>query len=103
MPDGSMVGSQPSLSAYHALAFERSFVARLGWIGASVITDGLVAVAWLMAASGGGGSIAVSRDSAPRVGVEAASGLLPEVARGDEVDEDLRRRVVLLADAVVQD
>jgi len=50
-PGGSIVGSQPSFSAYQARAFARSFVARLGWMGAPVMTDGFVAVAWVMAAS----------------------------------------------------
>src|SRR5215203_745945 len=41
--------------------------------------------------------------SRPRVRVEAAPGLLAQMPRLDQVHEHLRRRVVLRADAVVQD
>src|SRR5258706_10547014 len=63
VPGGSIVGSQPIFSAYHARAFARSRVARLGWTGASVITDGLVAVAWVMAASSIGAILAPTTGS----------------------------------------
>src|SRR5690349_1064896 len=124
-----MVGSQPTLSVYHWRAFARSFVARLGWIGASVMTDGFVAVACVMAASSAAASIALPRFGqvsgnalgvsatasmfttepprasqrlCARIGVEAATRLLPQVSGRHEVDEDLRWRVVLLADALVE-
>src|SRR4051812_859154 len=102
-----MEGSQPSFSAYQARALARSPVARLGWIGASVMTDGLVAVAWLIAASSVGGSIARTPGQgvaalAARIRVEAAAGLLAEMAGLDELDQDFRRRVVLLADALLE-